>query len=434
MSSSDYILTSIDSSQQMKPNNHKFNKFRKTISNYDEEEEEEQLLRNEGNFTRGSSRHRKRFLRLISRDEHKVMLERHGTPTMSQLKSWYHTMLDQSWWKLLIGFLLAFILTHIVFGVLFYADYFGISGIAEDDPSLLKFYKCFCLSVQTLSTIGFGSPLSPNSTYAQGIVVLEAFLGFIYSAVLTATVVTKIARPTRLVRRILFSEVAVINQVSRHWFCEPNQSIDNGRIVVGRYPVLTLRVANTRKSMLTDPALRVYLLRKESEDGRTVAQLKRDNNGVIPPRSRVKEVMHELDFELNNQVGRAKTLGFALPHLALPWTVTHTLRPGSPLYHLQESDLNEDPDNLFEIIVVLDGVDEAISMNVEGRWSYLPHEIVWDAEFHRMVKGSLTKGIYEVNYARLSDYQTVDDDERISVKRREEEERLEGLKHNLVDE
>jgi len=388
---------------------------------------DDDLLDNEGNYSRESFRKKKKFLRLISREEHKVVLMRHNTPYMSKIKSWYHSMLDLSWWKLLIGFLAVFMLIHIVFGWLYFLDWPGVQGVDSDNTLLLKFFKCFCLSVQTLSTIGFGFPLAPVSVFAQSVVVLEAFLGFIYTAILTATAVTKISRPTRLVRRILFSEVAVINQVSRHFFVDNKQTFDHGYLVVGRYPVLSFRIANTRKSMLADPNLRVYLLRRESEDGSTISQLKRRHDGVIPPKSRVKEVLHELDFELNNQIGRPKTLSFAIPHLALPWTISHTLSPNSPLYGLTEADLDEDPDNLFEIICVLDGIDESVSMSVEGRWSYLPHEIMWNTEFKRMTRSNFTRGMYEVDYQRLSHYEVVAEDERIEVMREKEKQRVASL-------
>jgi hypothetical protein len=92
------------------------------------------------------------------------------------------------------------------------------------------------------------------------------------------------------------------------------------------------------------------------------------------------ERIHELEFEMTCQLGRVRGINYSLPYLALPWTIRHTINDKSPLYGIHPNQWLT-PENDFELIVVLDGVDEGVSMNVQARWSYLPEEIIWGARF-----------------------------------------------------
>lgn len=76
--------------------------------------------------------------------------------------------------------------------------------------------------------------------------------------------------------------------------------------------------------------------------------------------------MHELPFELFQQYGRPRNLNYSTPQLPLPWTFVHAINPQSPLWGLSSKSL-EDPNNLFEVIILIDGVDEAVSMSVQAR-------------------------------------------------------------------
>lgn len=153
--------------------------------------------------------------------------------------------------------------------------------------------------------------------------------------------------------------------------------LETGKYTIGEYPVLSMRVVNTRKSQLCDTHLRVLLLRRGQE-----------GSGA--------HRLQELDFDINAQVGRVRGVDFSRPYLPLPWTITHTLNPTSPLYGLQP-DSSED----FEIIIVLDGIDEGVSMNIQARWSYIPNEIIWNARFEEMVNFNTARGLYEVDFSKI---------------------------------
>jgi hypothetical protein len=119
------------------------------------------------------------------------------------------------------------------------------------------------------------------------------------------------------------------------------------------------------------------------------------------------ERLHELDFEITTQMGRVRGINYSLPYLALPWTLNHIINEKSPLYGISP-DSWHDPRNEFELIVVLDGVDEGVSMNVQARWSYLPSEIIWGARFTNIIKRNRARSVFEVDYSQFSSIEYVD--------------------------
>lgn len=108
---------------------------------------------------------------------------------------WYHSILEYSWYKLLLGLTVYFVLIHLFFGSLYFAglfsnvelnqDYDGVLGIEEKDHISFVFFKCFCFSVQTMTTIGYGTPLAPYSFYVHLIVVIQAYWGLVTTAITT---------------------------------------------------------------------------------------------------------------------------------------------------------------------------------------------------------------------------------------------------------
>jgi len=272
---------------------------------------------------------------------------------------------------------------------------------ADGKKSLLeKFYLCFCFSIQTMSTIGYGTPLAPRSLYVQGISAIEAFVSVMLTACITGATFAKMSRPTKITRQIIFSEVAVINQASISYKGGVDK-LDWGSYEFGSEPVLTLRIANTRKSQLCDTQCRLLLLRRETEDGRPCPSKTYDQN------QHCVERLHELEFELTCQLGRVRSINYSLPYLALPWTIRHTINEKSPLYGINPNQwLN--PENEFELIVVLDGVDESVSMNIQARWSYLPSEIIWGARFVEIVKRDHENSYFEIDYSKFSKIEMLD--------------------------
>jgi len=179
----------------------------------------------------------------------------------------------------------------------------------------------------------------------------------------------------------MFSDVAVLNK-DTPTYIDGATCLEPGKYVTGKYNVISFRIANTRRSQFCTPQLRLLLLKREKD-------------------SRV--LVHEMEYELNFQLGRTRGINFSLPYLALPWTISHTIDEKSPLFQIDpHSWLN--PENHFELIVILDGVDEAVSMNVQARWSYIPSEIILDAKFTEITTVNEKTGKYEVDFTQFNDF------------------------------
>ena len=192
----------------------------------------------------------------------------------------------------------------------------------------LYFWDCFFFSVQTMETIGYGG-LYPASPYSNVIVCVQSYWGFLQTAIIMGFVFAKISRPSRIKRHILFSEVAVVNKTSRYYQGSPD-SLSTGSYVNERAPCLVFRVANLKQGQLCDTQFRLLLLRRETIDGKPCGP-------DVAHRSVFR--LHELNFEINEQVGRVRGIDLSTPLLPLPWTIIHAMDENSPLYGATLSDL-----------------------------------------------------------------------------------------------
>jgi len=159
------------------------------------------------------------------------------------------------------------------------------------------------------------------------------------------------------------------------------------------YPSITFRVSGTYSSSeLCDGDLHlVYFKTKTTADGWENYEF------------------HELDFEINRQLGRPREMNLSTPLLALPWTVTHAIDEQSPLYNMSLEEMAEENG---EIIAVIDGIDEISSQNYQSRWSYISREILSHREFQPCVKRDI--GCLVVDFSKLS--HTIEVEEKQIVK------------------
>src|SRR5262249_25294121 len=116
--------------------------------------------------------------------------------------------------------------------------YLAIGGVGNAKPG--SFADVFFFSVQTMGTIGYGQ-MFPQSFLANCLVVVEAVLGLLVTAVATGLGFTKFSQSTA---RILFS---------RHVTITPWDGV----------PTLMFRVSNERGNQIIEAQLRVVLIRTE---------------------------------------------------------------------------------------------------------------------------------------------------------------------------
>jgi inward rectifier potassium channel len=240
----------------------------------------------------------------------------------------YHTLvsLPVPWLVLLMA--AGYLATNLAFAAMYWlAGPGAISGAAASP--LGRFEDCLFFSVQTLATIGYGK-LVPATRAANVLVAIEALVGLLGFAILSALLFARFARPTAKVR---FSSRAVVAPYQNGW-------------------ALMFRLANLRNHDLTDVHAIVSFARWADEGGTR--------------RRRFDQLALERDFII---------------FMPLHWVVVHPITETSPLRGLTaESFAAADP----EVVCLITADDETFAQTVHARTSYDKDDIVWGARFRDM--------------------------------------------------
>jgi inward rectifier potassium channel len=272
-----------------------------------------------------------RFQHLPSRNSIHIKVQ-DGLFAVQGLDKWYsnwqepyHLMLTLPW----VGFIAIVAMLYIALNISFAALYLlGGDCILNDNGS---FQDAFFFSVQTFAGIGYGV-LSPKTTYANYIVVIEAITGLLAIALLTGLSFARFARPTA---KVLFSKFVVVM---------PQDNL----------PTLMLRTANQRRNQILEAQVTLSLSRDEvTADGHHLRRFYELQ--VIPSHN---------------------------PAFSLPWTLMHPINEQSPLYGFSADSLAE---SQSQIIVSLSGIDEPVSQNVHARHTYGANNIILNHQLVDMI-------------------------------------------------
>jgi inward rectifier potassium channel len=257
-------------------------------------------------------------------------IHKHGR--VRAVSDFYHFLLSMRWPFFFLLIICGYIATSFVFSLAyFWIGPLGLSG-ASKASSLEFFLDCFFFSVQTVSTLGFGHVI-PTGLTANIVVVVEAFYGIISIAIVTGLIFVRFSRPTS---KVIFSDVAIITK---------HQGKD----------CFIFRMANSRMNRVAEATVSaVFLKDTVSLEGMRLRQ----------------------QFDL--PIVRQRSLVFAVS-----WMVIHEIDERSPLFGLQDKDLEEQG---IEILVALRGFDETFSQDIHARHSYADHEIRWNVRFTDIVK------------------------------------------------
>lgn len=238
----------------------------------------------------------------------------------------YQFLVSMSWTSFACTVLLFYFVINCMF-----AGFYMLNGVeylsgAEGD-NLAPFWTAFFFSVQTLTTVGYGS-VSPIGFGANLIAAIGALTGLMAFALGTGLLFARFSRPTA---SILFSENALISP-----YKEGN--------------ALMFRLANRRKNMLTNVRIEVI-----------AAWLSRDDKGLI------KRMYQPLPLERDQ-----------LSMLPLSWTVVHPITEESPIAECIEHGFERID---LEIIVVLEGYDDTFASAIRTHTSYKYDELTLNAKF-----------------------------------------------------
>ena len=261
----------------------------------------------------------------------------------------YHTLISLAVPRLLLLMVAGYFATNLVFAALYWlAGPGALSGAASSPAG--RFEDCLFFSVQTLATIGYGK-LVPATRAANVLVAIEALVGLLGFAILSALLFARFARPTAKVR---FSSRALIAPYGNGW-------------------ALMFRLVNMRNHDLTDVHAVVSLARWIDEGGKR--------------RRRFDQLTLERDF---------------IVFMPLHWVVVHPIGETSPLRGLTPEALAAvDP----EIVCLVTADDETFAQTVHARTSYDKADVVWGARFRDMYLPDADR--VTIDLGRLDDIEPV---------------------------
>lgn len=253
----------------------------------------------------------------------------------------YHNLVGRSWWRLLGIIFGVYLVVNTVFAVLY-----AIGGDCVTGAH--RFADLFFFSVQTLSTIGYGT-MAPANLYAHSLVTLQAFLGTLFLAVVTGLVFSKFARPSARVRwtnKVVFVE-------------------RDGQMQ------MMFRMANERANQIVEAQLNLVMTRSEvTSDGERQRRF------------------YSLDLVRDHNV-----------IFQLSWTAIHTVTDKSPLHGLTQQEM---VDCELGLVCSLIGHDETYGQTVHSRHIYNARDFVYGQRFADII-GNDDDGTRWVDYARFDD-------------------------------
>lgn len=286
-----------------------------------------------------------RSMRPVQRNQRRTLFP----PLRSDL---YHRLLVMSWRRFLLTMALFYFGLNVIFALIYVST--G-GGIANAEPGSFK--DAYFFSIQTLSTVGYGS-MYPNTFISQSIVSVEIFIGLMCIAVLTGLMYARFSKPTS---RVLFSEVAVI--------C-PFEGI----------PTFMFRAANQRDNRILEAQIRVSLMKDE-----------------------ITKEGHQLRRFYDLSLVRSQT-----PVFGLSWLIMHPIDEKSPFYGKKPEELQEKG---IEIWISLTGLDETFSQTIHTRYAYSADNLLWNQRFVDIFSQS-ENGQWFIDLGKIHDTQPLLDTDK----------------------
>ena len=235
------------------------------------------------------------------------------------LRDVYHAFLRLPWSVSVGVIVLGFLTANLLFGL----AYALCGGVANARPGSLL--DGFYFSVQTMATIGYGY-MYPQSTTAHLLVVLEAVLGLLLTALCAGLAFAKFSLPTG---RIAFSHQAAVG-------------------LMDGVPTLVIRVGNLRGNQIVEATVRVTMIRTvRTREGSTFYRM--------------------IDLPLVRDRS---------PAMSRSWNILHEIKPQTPLHGYDPERMAQEE---VELLVSLVGVDDTSYQPVHARHQYEHFSIIWGA-------------------------------------------------------
>lgn len=295
------------------------------------------------------------------------------------------TLVDIKWRWTLMVFCLSFVLSWLVFGMIWWLILYAHNDLSPDSDhtpcvtNVADLTGCFLFSLESQHTIGYGYRYITDQC-PEGVILLcvQSIVGLVIQALMVSVVFTKLARPKKRAQTLMFSRNAVICQ-------------QDGRLC------LQFRVGNMRTSSLIDANVRAHIIRKRvSAEGETLQfDMQELNLGVLSAVSSGDDVTAASGGDGSESI-----------LFIWPMTIRHVIDHRSPLYNMSAEDLLQK--ERFEIVVVLEGSTESTAMTTQARSSYIPSEILWGHRLEPVIDFRKETGEYWVDYSKFNTTYEVD--------------------------
>ena len=278
----------------------------------------------------------------------------------------FTTILELRWRYVILVLIMAFLVTWIGFGLIWWGigeNKSGMFGTSKHDGNSSEpipcvdgvdsFVSALLFSVESQHTIGYGTrAVTTECPLAVILVMLQSLIGVTISCVVTGLVFAKFGRPKNRYQTIIFSKVAAI--------CE----IEGVRKLV-------FRVGDLRKGHMVAVKIDAIMF----------------NHGATD----VEVPFYQHNLHVKSE---AEDLFF----LAWPILVTHTIDEHSPLWTMSEDDLISSD---TEVVVIFEGTDPSSGQTTQARSSYLPSEIKWGSKMAPLMTKKKAGGQFQIDHSKF---------------------------------
>ncbi|MEZ4924523.1 MAG: ion channel [Crocinitomicaceae bacterium] len=246
--------------------------------------------------------------------------------TRKGIKDVFKYLVEISWTWFFVILFSSYIILNLFFTVVYML--FGFENISGIDPeSGPVFFQAFFFSIQTFTTVGYGT-LAPLGVATQTVAAVEAFVGFLSFSLATGLLYGRFSRPRS---KLAFADSFVYSKF------EDGYSFK-------------FKMTNLQDVVLQDVEAKVICMFN-----------KRNDKGEL------SRAFYQLPL--------------TLPHIeimALTWTVVHKIDENSPFWgKTQEEIMEMHP----EFLVLVHGFDEIYSERTRARKSYIATDIIWNKNF-----------------------------------------------------
>ncbi|GAB1607227.1 ATP-sensitive inward rectifier potassium channel 10-like [Argonauta hians] len=293
-----------------------------------------------------------------------ILIERKGLEKhrFNFFKDYYNSILEMRWHWAILLFFFSHAVTFVSFTVIWWLNSFLHGDFDSNNsylepciPGLNTFADFFLFSVETQTTVGFGT-VYPRFDCIAIIPTLffQVSIGFILEGISLGFVFVKMVRPKNRSSTIQFSRKACICYENKH-------------------KVLQIQVADFRHTHLIDAKVSGMLVTKY-----------KTHEGFLHPLYQIK-----MDFEINGAGNRL--------FLMWPLVLTHYIADDSPFFSC-----DRDPfDKNIEIVVWINGVIESTGEMCQVKTSYIADEIVWGRRFVQENQFDYKNGRLNVDFSRF---------------------------------